>query len=125
MEDDKLFATGFNEYFTNIGSVLDSKIPKAKSDPISFMKGNYTINLFLNLTDPAEVTSIINKLKDGAPGWDNIPAKIYKKSIDIIATPLVHAINLSLQNGIFPDELKLANILPLYKAGNDFELNNY
>jgi hypothetical protein len=32
---------------------------------------------------------------------------------------LTHLINISITNGIFPDELKIGNIIPIYKAGNE------
>ena len=39
--------------------------------------------------------------------------------------PLVHMTNLSLQQGIFPKELKIANVLPLFKACDPCVFNNY
>ena len=42
-----------------------------------------------------------------------------------IVLPLVYLCNISLDQGIFPDELKVANIVPLYKADDPFMFNNY
>ena len=33
--------------------------------------------------------------------------------------------NQSLQEGIFPTELKIANVIPLYKSDDSFVFNNY
>ena len=38
---------------------------------------------------------------------------------------LTHVCNLSFSEGIFPDELKLANVIPLYKADDVFAFNYY
>ena len=38
---------------------------------------------------------------------------------------LVYMINLSLQQGIFPKEIKIANVLPLFKANDPSVFNNY
>ena len=38
---------------------------------------------------------------------------------DIIAIPLALLINQSLQSGIFPDKLKIAKVVPIFKAGKD------
>jgi hypothetical protein len=37
----------------------------------------------------------------------------------------VHLVNLSLSEGIFPDELKLARVAPIYKSGDPKLINNY
>ena len=42
-----------------------------------------------------------------------------------INSPLVHICNLSLQQGLFPDELKIANVQPLFKACDPCVFNNY
>ena len=38
---------------------------------------------------------------------------------------MYHILNLSLSQGIFPSELKIANALPLYKADDPMHFNNY
>ena len=38
---------------------------------------------------------------------------------------MVHIINTSLQTGDVPDEIKIAKVLPFYKADNNHILNNY
>ena len=40
-------------------------------------------------------------------------------------SPLTHLINCSLQSGIFPDELKLARVVPIFKAGDPAQVSNY
>ena len=44
---------------------------------------------------------------------------------DVIATPLSHIFNLSLSTGDFPTKLKLCRVIPLFKAGNANECDNY
>ena len=48
------------------------------------------------------------------------------KSIkDCIKIPLTHIRNLSFVNGIFLSGLKRANVVPLFKSGEDFVFTNY
>ena len=68
---------------------------------------------------------MIQTLKECAPGHDCIPAKIYKRNCDIILVPLAHVVNLSLTNGVFPTDLKTANVIPLFKAGEEERFSNY
>ena len=58
-------------------------------------------------------------------GYDEVTAGIIKLSLPVINGPLTHILNLSLLEGVFPSELKVANVLPLYKADDDMLFNNY
>ena len=71
------------------------------------------------------VTFTINSLKNSSPGWDNRPTLIAKHVIHCYIKPLVFLINQSLIQGVFPDELKLAKLNPVFKAGSSMELSNY
>jgi hypothetical protein len=42
-----------------------------------------------------------------------------------IAVPLAHIFNLSLSQGIFPDKLKNCRIIPIFKAGDQLDVDNY
>ena len=48
-----------------------------------------------------------------------------KKIIPHILTPLRHICNTSLEQGIFPDEMKIARIIPLFKSGDKQNVSNY
>ena len=48
-----------------------------------------------------------------------------KKIITDILTPLRHICNTSLSKGIFPDEMKIARIIPLFKSGDKQNVSNY
>ena len=43
----------------------------------------------------------------------------------MIITPLHYLINLSLETGFVPKELKIAKIVPVFKEGNRHDFNNY
>jgi hypothetical protein len=118
-------ANTFNNYFTNIGNVLDKKIPKSNIDPISFLTKNYTINLFLEPTTEHEISKVVENLKDCAVGWDLFPAAIFKENKIPLSKILCHIVNLSLGQGVFPGELKLANLVPIFKAGDTEVVGNY
>jgi hypothetical protein len=44
---------------------------------------------------------------------------------DEIAFPLAHIFNISLREGVFPEKLKLCRVIPIFKAGNPLECDNY
>jgi hypothetical protein len=58
-------------------------------------------------------------------GYDNIPMAVVQHSIGIISRPLAHIINLSISHSIVPDEMKIARVIPLFKAGDQAVFTNY
>ena len=58
-------------------------------------------------------------------GEDEIPVKLLKVVASEITPPLVHIINLTLDTGYFPDKLKVAEIIALYKKGDKDLISNY
>jgi hypothetical protein len=106
-EDKKMIANAFNDFFTEIGENLDKKIPASATDPVSFIKKSFTINIFLAPTNPEEIAKIITNLRNCAVGWDNFPADILKDNKELMSDLLSHMINLSINKGVFPTELKV------------------
>ena len=50
---------------------------------------------------------------------------VIKDSLNIIPDPLSKIINISLRNGIFPDKLKVAKVLPVFKSEDPQYFVNY
>jgi hypothetical protein len=50
---------------------------------------------------------------------------IIKQTINIIAKPLTHIINLSITHGIVPNEMKIARFIPLFKSSDRTLFTNY
>ena len=60
-----------------------------------------------------------------APGVDGIPANIIKESIDILKPTLTKLFNFSVEMQHFPNDLKYANVTPLFKKNEDIDKTNY
>jgi hypothetical protein len=119
-------ADGFNSFFTNIGPNLASKI----SNPITNNRYTLTTNLphsfYLNPTCSPEVISVINKLKPKtSSGSDGISPKLIKGNSMTISEPLAHIINLSFKEGIFPQDLKVTKVIPIFKSKDHSNFENY
>ena len=123
--DPKAISDGFNNYFANISPTLTSKIPNNNISHRRFLPENLNFSLFLEPTDETEIKNIINKLNEGAPGRDGVSSKNIKLIKDSISYPLANMVHLSFEQGVFPDELKIAVITPLYKAKDPMFFNNY
>ena len=69
--------------------------------------------------------NIINQLPVTSAGYDNIPSKLLKLTIEHIKKPLYKIFNYSLSIGYFPDLLKIARVVPIFKSGNSKIISNY
>jgi hypothetical protein len=118
-------ANHFNDYFTDIGHNLDLKLKTTLTDPLTLIRNKQINCIYLKPCTQDEIDKIIQNLKLCASGWDGIPASIIQENCDIFSLNLKYIINLSLCQGVFPNELKLANLIPIFKAGDMEEAGNY
>ena len=82
--------------------------------------------MFLTPVVENEVTNIVqlckpNNSKDG----DDISMYVVFKVIISTAKPLAHIFNLSFSFGVFPDHMKIAKIIPIFKNRQKTEFTNY
>ena len=116
----------FNDFFVNVGPSLAKNIPTVNKSFIDYMPKVINTSLFLNPTDENEIINIVMAAKNKySCGIDNISMNLVKSIIGYIVSPLMHIFNLSLHSGLFPDKMKIACVIPLYKAGDDQEVSNY
>ena len=74
----------------------------------------------------AKVQLIIKNLKSKSSfGHHNISTKILLKLLPILCQRLTLIIHQSLRTGKFPDRLKIAKIIPVYKKEDPYLIKNY
>ena len=125
--DAKAMANALNEYFTNIGPNMSSSLPPTSLSHKHFLKNSAQRNSFyLTPTYPAEIDKVINSfLSKKSAGPDNIPVKFFKLGSPALSTILTEMINECFISGIFPQSLKLARVVPIFKAGPKDLRSNY
>ena len=125
VDDPIIIANHFNNFFKESPYKVLNQIPRTrrKSKP----QPSNSNSLFLEPFERNEFLTIIQtKLKPKfSSGYDNIPSYLLKKIIEIIAEPLLHLVNISFENGCFPDLLKINKIIPVYKSGSHELVENY
>ena len=104
---------------------MASKIPVVNESPLQFITPPPTGGLHLSPVTCNEVSEILSSLKNSAPGYDNLSAELLKVVSVAIVKPLTHIFNLSFSSGIVPQELKMAKIIPIYKAEDPAIFTNY
>ena len=123
VNDSQIIVTEFNNFFTSIGPAFADKIT-CSVDPISYV--DTIINsIVITYVSYMDVKNTILSLKNSSPGYDEFSAFLAKQCIDYYVVPLTYVINMSLMEGIFPSELKLAKVVPIFKSGEYDKVNNY
>ena len=115
----------FDDYFVNVGKTLAAQIPTSGPSFHRYLPEANKECIFLTPTDDREIRNIILNIRNSAPGYDGISSKCINPIIDTLVTPLTYITNLSLTEGVFPCELKIAQVLPLYKNNDPMLFNNY
>ena len=116
IKDIRSIAANFKRYFTEIGPTLAKKIDSSSVNVHKYLEA-------YNITQP-ERDLTVNGLKGAffslklnkSPGYDEVSFNVIKKCFGSLHKPLLHIFNVSLQNGTFPDELKIPDeLLPYLK----------
>ena len=85
-----------------------------------------TKTTFLFPVTESEVEKVAEGLKNKfLTGIDEIPDYVVKQCIKMLKKPLANIYNASIESGIFPDQLKIAEVIPLYKKGDTRDIQNY
>lgn len=77
-------------------------------------------------TFPNEISNLIKQIETSvAAGIDEIKPLPIKVVSNVISPILSHIVNIMLQTGIFPDDLKTTKVSMVYKGGNKNDPKNY
>ena len=101
VQNPKETAKIFNSYFVNIAGKVDSEIPRAKKIPLTILGENLMCHFFF--------------LQQIHVGPYSIPCNLLKMLIAHTSPILTILINESFNTGVFPDKLKIAKVITLYK----------
>ena len=115
-----------NSYFCNVGENFAKRIGSITGHFSTYLKNqvNQTFFLFPVIQDELEKElCILNPKK--ATGPDLITPKLAKYCADILAKPLTVLYNKSIEQAKFPNALKLAKVIALYKKDSRNLPNNY
>ena len=120
-------ASKFNVYFTNIGPRLAQEITTSSNKTFkTYLTKRHDLQFKFHSISQDNVTEIIDKLKaKTSSGWDGLSVKLMKFIKSEIIPSLTLIINQMLHTGIFPDDLKIAKVIPLFKKDDDKLFTNY
>ena len=118
-------AEEFSKYFSKVADELRNHIPPTSTNPMSFIRPNNSNSMILTPVTTHECETLIKNVKNTKSSTNEIPIILIKEISAKIAPCLCEIINLSFLTGVFPDCLKCATIIPIFKIGNRCEVKNY
>ena len=124
--DPKLMADIFNDYFSTIALKTKAKIKFSYKSFIDYLNEPHPSSFFLTPCSPNEIQDLISSLNPNkSTGPNSIPTKILKLLKNDISNQLADMFNLSFSSGIFPTNLKIAQIVPIHKKESKLLCSNY
>ena len=122
----KDIAEGFNEYFSNIGPNLASNIDSSSYNFETHVKNAKSEFAAFQHVTVSHVSRLLHRLSSNkATGIDKISCKIIKLAAPVISDSLTLIFNRAIAVSAFPDEWKVARVIPLYKSGQRNIPGNY
>ena len=112
-------------YFANLGKATASSAT-SRCDFRAYLGPSYLKSMVLNSVSEFDVARIVNALiGSSSSGPDKIPIRVIHAILPAILSPLTKLVNLSFEKGIFPESLKRAKVIVLYKGGSRSDPANY
>ena len=118
-------ANEFNRHFTSVAKQIEAKIIKLKHYSKDLKNPNSN-SFFITTTNNEEVLSETKNLeKCKSSGPSRTPIKLLKLFQTPHRKPISLIANLSFSTGIFPKNLKTANVIPISKKDDHTSCSNY
>ena len=114
--DGKTMCNILNDHFYSVGTKIASMESKI-GNPMSYLKRKSTAEFTLNPVTEIEISKFVEKLPNKTSmGHDGISNVLVNKLFCTIRYPLCIIFNKSFIEGIYPDQFKLAKVIPLNKG---------
>ena len=126
----RVIANEFNKYFVSLACNLNqayNELGEMKINEIpnfyDYLPKSNSSSIYLNECSAEEVANIISELENGKAS--DIPVHVVKAVTNKISPILSILYNECMEKGIFPDDLKIGRISPIFKKDNPELLESY
>ena len=119
-------ANSMNKHFSTIGKKLANKLKSTNTKFSDYLKNPNSKNFFLYEAEEVEVKNLIFDLVLGkSVGIDENPPVVIKWGEPVLTPVLTKLFNKCVAEGVYPDFLKIAKVIPIFKGGDVNEENSY
>ena len=120
-----VIAEKLNNYFSTIGGNVSDGCPDVGGDSTDWLSGNYCDSFVFKQVTPLDIYKVINSFPNKSCHINSVPVQVYKFVAELISPILSVLVNKSIMNGVFPNRLKQARVVPLFKGGDSSSMINY
>lgn len=127
LENKEGIVNEFNDFFVNVGPNLAKEIDCSRAEDIKFdfAFSNYN-SMFLRGVCSSDVLEVVRKFKNKkSTDCNNVDMSLIKEVINCVLEPFTYICNKSFLTGTFPDNMKIAKVIPIYKNGEKHIVSNY
>ena len=121
-------ANCFNKHFGTIGETMAKKFSTLDQsrlkDPLSFISKEMNNSFLLFKANSFEISRLFSKL-NGKKSGNPISNHLLKGTKETICSYLNVLFNKCINESVFPDTFKTAEVIPLFKGGVREDLSNY
>ena len=122
----KSIANLMNQHFAGIAKKLAAKLKNSSKNFDSYLGRECKNSMFFKDIEIHEILEEIRNIcEKKAMGFDNIPPKIIKWAPELFASILQIIFNKCLSAGYYPQNMKIARVVPIHKEGDINDVNNY
>ena len=127
VHDPLLIAEHLNSFFSSAPALIINDFPLTpEPDPEPEVQGVPLFNLLENEITTLEIVETVKMLESKKSSVSGGVSMFFiKKCIYSIARPLRHVFGLSFAEGIFPEQFKLAKVVPIHKGRDSRSADNY
>ena len=120
-------AQNFNQFFVNIGPALASKIKYVNDNEFKKYLFNPIQRQFtFQIVNENDIANVFRELTSkSSTDINGLSIKMLKLVSTKLCFPLCVIVNQSLNTGIFPQSLKIAKVIPVFKKDDNTNLTNY
>ena len=118
-------ANAFNKYFANICTTIQAPNDNVISHTSYLNTSVHSTFKFKTINNATTLQYLSNLTNSYSCGHDNINNTLLKSISNEISSCITLIINQSISTGSYPENLKLAKVIPILKKNDKLEINNY
>ena len=128
VHDKRIISNGFNKYFTSIAENMNQELTDSlhgneQIENKMFFDKSISSSMFFKPCDESEISEIISDLESGKSS--DLPIKVIKQASHFLVPKLTIYFNKFIEKGVFPKNLKVGRVTPIFKKGDAQLFGNY